>query len=51
MTYIYIQLDVDLHLWLALGILLKLDLPHKYFYQNFVLQNARGAADMSALCS
>ena len=47
----HIQLDVHLHLWLALGILLKLDLPHKYFYQNFVLQNTRGAADMSALYS
>ena len=45
------QLGVHLHLWLALGILLKLDLPHKYFYQNFVLLNARGAVDMSALCS
>ena len=45
------QLDVHLHLWLALGILLKLDLPDKYFYQDLVLQNTKGAADMSALCS
>ena len=29
------QLDVHLQLWFALGILLKLDLPHEYFLSKF----------------